>query len=261
MPIAADIYYSETGKENLNYPPLILIHGAGSSHLSWPAEIRRINGIRVLSLDLPGHGSSTGSAEQSINEYAQMLSRFMEELGIYKALLVGHSMGGAIALQKSLNQSKNTTGIVLISSGAYLGHQDEILEYLANPATYNKALKLIQEKTFSAFTDQDLVLKSTQILKKTRPGVLYCDWLACSKFDLRSEIKQIRIPACILTGSADRMVPPSFSYFLQSNLKKAELQILRNLGHLPQLESPQLVRDRLLQFVYSLPEYNPGKTK
>ena len=260
MPIAADIYYSETGKENLNAPPVILIHGAGSSHLSWPAEIRRIKGFRVLSLDLPGHGSSTGSAEQNINEYAQMLSQFMETSGIYKALLVGHSMGGAIALQKTLNQPKNTIGMVLISSGAYLGHQNEILEYLANPATYNKALKLIQEKTFNALTDQDLILKSIQILKKTRPGVLYCDWLACSKFDLRSEIKKIKTPACILTGSADQMVPPSFSYFLQSNLKKSELQILRNQGHLPQLEVPQLVRDKLLHFVNSLPAYNPIKS-
>ena len=81
MPVTADIYYSETGKENLSSPPLLLIHGAGSSHLSWPAEIRRIKGFRILSLDLPGHGSSGGSAEQCISEYARRLSHFMETLG------------------------------------------------------------------------------------------------------------------------------------------------------------------------------------
>ena len=261
MPVTADIYYSETGKENLSSPPLLLIHGAGSSHLSWPAEIRRIKGFRILSLDLPGHGSSGGSAEQSISEYARRLSHFMETLGIYKATLIGHSMGGAVVLQQALNHPKNTAGIVLIASGACLGHQNEILEYLANPATYNKAYKLIQEQSFSALTDPEIVFKSIQVLKKTRPGVLYCDWLACSKFDLRSAIKQIKTPACILAGSADRLIPSSFSYFLHSNLKNSELQIFRNCGHLPQLELPQKLRDRLLQFLYSLAEYNPEESR
>ncbi len=70
MPTAAGIYYAQFDEGRKDEPPVILIHGAGSSHLVWPAELRRLAGQRVLAVDLPGHGRSGGVAQQTIAAYA-----------------------------------------------------------------------------------------------------------------------------------------------------------------------------------------------
>ena len=62
MPVAADLYYHiYEGSEEGRRPPVVLIHGAGGTHLHWPSEVRRLPGYRVLALDLPGHGKSGGA--------------------------------------------------------------------------------------------------------------------------------------------------------------------------------------------------------
>ncbi|TLN23779.1 alpha/beta fold hydrolase, partial [bacterium] len=95
MPIAAGIYYAlvQGRAASSLHPPVILIHGAGSSHLCWPAALRRLPGCRVLALDLPGHGRSSGVGLQSLDALADRLVDFLEALGLYQAVFVGHSMG------------------------------------------------------------------------------------------------------------------------------------------------------------------------
>src|SRR3989304_5253214 len=97
MPFKAGFYYSlhEGGKPEQK--PVILIHGAGSSHLFWPAEIRRLTGHTVLALDLPGHGHSDGVGFQSVSDYSGAITEFLAAMGIFKAAFVGHSLGGGLA--------------------------------------------------------------------------------------------------------------------------------------------------------------------
>ena len=84
MPIAADLYYHAYQEgEKL---PVVLIHGAGGTHLFWPSEIRRLLGFRVFALDLPGHGKSSGRGLQSIAAYATSVLDWMAALtctGLY----------------------------------------------------------------------------------------------------------------------------------------------------------------------------------
>lgn len=89
MPIAAGLYYaySEGGNQGAAstlQPPVILIHGAGSSHLGWPAALRRLPGCRVLALDLPGHGRSAEVGLQSLDATADRLVDFLEAIGLYQ---------------------------------------------------------------------------------------------------------------------------------------------------------------------------------
>ena len=59
MPIASGLHYFAHNETLTSRPPVILIHGAGGSHLTWPAEVRRLPGQRIFALDLPGHGDSS----------------------------------------------------------------------------------------------------------------------------------------------------------------------------------------------------------
>lgn len=77
------------GKRNL-----VLVHGAGGSHLDWPAPLRRLKGANVYALDLPGHSRSEGTGRSSIAAYRDFLLAFLDALGLERATVVGHSMGG-----------------------------------------------------------------------------------------------------------------------------------------------------------------------
>ena len=72
---------------------LLLIHGAGGSHLSWPAVLRRLPQTAVYTLDLAGHGRSDPPSYTSIEAYAQDVADFIEALGMKQAVILGHSMG------------------------------------------------------------------------------------------------------------------------------------------------------------------------
>ena len=78
--------------------PTILLHGLGGSHLSWPAALRRLPGLRMIALDLPGHGASETPACTQMDCQIAALRQFMEALSFSQVNLVGHSMGAMIAL-------------------------------------------------------------------------------------------------------------------------------------------------------------------
>jgi pimeloyl-ACP methyl ester carboxylesterase len=84
MPIAGGLYYFAFPGDN---PPVVLIHGAGGTHLHWPAEIRRLPGRYVLAVDLPGHGKSIGCGLQTISAYTEAVLHWLEAVGLSRAVL------------------------------------------------------------------------------------------------------------------------------------------------------------------------------
>src|SRR5512142_1774828 len=102
MPSAAGLYYFAHRAEDLTRPAVILIHGAGGHHLYWPPQVRRLLGERLFAVDLPGHGKSAGVGQHSIHDYAGAIIAFMDALHLNRAVLAGHSMGGAVALDAAI---------------------------------------------------------------------------------------------------------------------------------------------------------------
>lgn len=252
MPSAAGIYYAQFVEERKDDPPVILIHGAGSNHLAWPAEIRRLPGQRVLAIDLPGHGRSQGVAQQSIRAYADQILDFLAALGLYQAIFVGHSMGGAIALELAVSHPTHVSGLGLIATGAYLGVDPGFIENLSDPVMVPTALHTFQMHAFSTQASALLRERSLQTLKETRASTLYSDWRACADFDLREEVMRIEAPAWIITGSEDQLTPVAYANFLAGRLPAARLQIVPGAGHMVILEQPGRVAQGLQQFLAAL---------
>ncbi len=241
MPKAAGIYYSLFSKGSHEQKPVVLIHGAGSSRLSWPAELRRISGHTVYALDLPGHGASAGVGYQSVAGYCEALIAFMAELGMYQAIFTGHSLGGAIALNLAIDFPQHVAGLALISSGAFFNLPPNLLDYLSNPASASAALQTIHALSLSPQTSPALAARSLEALKSTRPSILYNDWTACAQFDLRNRMTEISVPVYIACGREDRFVPPSQSRYLAENIPEAHLDTLSGAGHLVMLEQPAAI--------------------
>jgi len=252
MPVVDGISFSVTEGGKKTARTLVLIHGAGSSHLCWSAGMRRVTGWRVLALDLPGHGRSESAGQQSLEGYAEQVRAFLENQHIYRAVLVGHSMGGAVALQLALDHPGLVIGLGMISSGAYLGVPGDLLEALSSPSTLPVAIDLFQKKAFSSSTPQALIEQTMRTLRRVRPGVLKNDWLACARFDVRPRLNGIHIPVWAAVGAEDRLTPPAFSCFVSARLDNGRPQMIRNAGHMVIVEQPGELEHGLRLFLERL---------
>jgi pimeloyl-ACP methyl ester carboxylesterase len=226
-----------------------LVHGAGGTHLNWPAQIRRLAGQRVYALDLPGHGKSGGVGCQSIDEYASIVLRFMKATSLSAVVLVGHSMGSAIALAIALRYPKRVLGLGLVGSGAKLRVAPAVLELASNPASFLSVVKMVSENSYSKSTDQRLKELGAQRMAEARPSVLSGDFLACDSFDVMGQVNRIKVPTLIICGQDDLMTPLNRSEYLHDQIKGSELRIIEQAGHMVMLERPNEVAAALDNFL------------
>jgi pimeloyl-ACP methyl ester carboxylesterase len=259
MPIAAGLYYFAHGAELLTRPPTILIHGAGGNHLYWPPQIRRMPNERVFAVDLPGHGKSQGVGQHTIGDYAESILAFMESLKLASALLVGHSLGGAVGLRVALEAPQRMVGLALIGSAARLRVGSALLHLLADPSKLELAVDTIVEESFAAGTSPRLKELARQRMLESRSSVLYGDFLACNAFEPPfKEIARFAAPTLMIFGEDDRMVPVRAGRLLQQQLPQSQLEVVASAGHMVMLEQPERVAELMSTFVRGLP-YLPGQ--
>ena len=231
-------------------PALVCLHGAGGSHLSWPAEIRRLPGAVVYALDLPGHGRSCGSGHRTIGEYEEVLVSFLDALNLRKAVVAGHSMGGAIALEVALSHPDRVQGLVLVSSGAKLRVAPAILQGILN--NFEGMVRHLGDFTYGPAAPEELKRLGQQLMAGTSPEVMFGDFLACDAFDVMALLGEIRAPTMVISGTADRLTPVKYASFLAQNIPGAQLVQVENAGHMVMLERPREVGDAVACFVASL---------
>jgi pimeloyl-ACP methyl ester carboxylesterase len=265
MPLAHTMYYSESHEARFvndadsRRPALILVHAAGYDHRSWPMEIRRMSGWRVLAVDLPGHGRSEGRSRQSVSAYAQDLLAFLDELELYRVVLVGHSLGASIALQLALDQPELLVGLGLIAASAHLEVPATLVDYFSNPLTIPLGIQLYKQWAFSPQTNPALIETGLEALRTVRPAVLAGDWQAVASFDLNpqstggfADLAGITAPAWVAIGGDDRLAPLPCAHYLASCLPAAHIQVVPNAGHMLPLEQPVVLAAGLRQFLDSL---------
>ena len=253
MPIAADIYYHLYSKNHITArPPIVLIHGAGGTHLFWPPAIRRLSGYQVYALDLPGHGKSYGRGFQSISAYGAAVLKWMAAIGIYRAVFIGHSMGSAISLSLALDHHEQVSALALFGGGARLQVSQILLDSTSNPTTFNNAVEKIAQWSFSPNSSQRLKELAAKRMSETRPSVLHGDFLACNEFNESGRIANISQPTLVLCGLEDKMTPPHYSKLLANNIPNAHLEIVPDAGHMVMLEQPQLATTAIEEFLSTI---------
>lgn len=255
MPVVSEVYYHLYQRSGFETLPVVLLHGAGGSHLTWPPEVRRLSGMRVFALDLPGHGKSPGRGQQSIAGYARCVLTWLEAAGLQRAAFIGHSMGGAIALELALQYPKNVLALGLVATGTRLPIPQDILTDSASPTTYRKATETLNRLAFSPSVDAHLVELALRRMTETRQSVIYGDLLACNQFDASQAIERIRQPTLVICGSEDRMTPLRYSQFLADAIPSGRLVIIPEAGHMVMFERPQAVADALGVFLSGVSYY------
>jgi pimeloyl-ACP methyl ester carboxylesterase len=226
-------------------PTLVLIHGAGGTHLHWPVELRRLAGASVYALDLPGHGRSTGQGCDTIKGYAQAVAAFLRAVNTGPVIIAGHSMGGAIAMTLALDF--DVIGAVLVGTGARLRVAPAILEGIQS--NFERSVEIITRFAWSQGASPRLTELGKQALLDTGPDVLLGDFSACDRFDVMERLEQVQVPTLVISSSADQLTPVKYGRFLAEHIPNAHLVIIENAGHMVMLEQPNKVAEAVREFL------------
>jgi pimeloyl-ACP methyl ester carboxylesterase len=247
MPLAEidgqDLFYFEHPVGDLQIPPLLLIHGAGGQHSHWPPQVRRMQGVRTIAPDLPGHGKSGGEGYGTIKAYAENLLRLVDALGLDRFIPVGHSMGGAVAQHIALTDRARVAGVGLISTGARLPVNRDLIEKCQTD--YAWVVDFVMKYGFSPDADSDLRRLGRMVMQSISPVVTAGDYGACDAYDAVSMVHMISVPTVVVCGTLDKMTPPKFSQYLADRLPDAELHLAEGAGHMLPSEQPAYLADLL----------------
>ncbi|MFN0195304.1 MAG: acetoin dehydrogenase dihydrolipoyllysine-residue acetyltransferase subunit [Planctomycetaceae bacterium] len=258
--------YAAIGGRSLRYlkqgeggEPVVLIHGFAGNLNNWLFNHSALAGDRaVYAIDLPGHGqSSKDIGEGSIEFFANVVREWMDALGIERAHLVGHSMGGAIAMATALSAPQRILSCTLISS-AGLGNEIDA-EYVRGVVNSDrrKELKVYLERLFAnpeLATRQlvDDVLKFKRIDGVQAALNQLADTFIVEgrqKTVYRDRMHEISVPLLVLWGEKDRIVPRSHTTGLPAN---CTVEILENCGHMVQMEASADVNRLISNFLRKL---------
>jgi pimeloyl-ACP methyl ester carboxylesterase len=240
------IYYA-LHRNQANGIPVLLIHGAGENHLVWPIGLRRLPGTVVYALDLPGHGKSAGRGCTTIEEYADWIASFMEATRLNRAILIGHSMGGAIAQLCALTCPDLFSGLVLVATSARLRVAPQLLQLAESD--FVAAVDLVSQWEWGPLTPAEIKQLGKQQLLQIKPVVLLADYRACDAFDVRDHLPEISVPALIIAGEADQMTLLKYAIFLAEHLSHARLVTVPQAGHMVMLEAAEAVTRAVEEFV------------
>ncbi|HEY7142240.1 MAG TPA: alpha/beta fold hydrolase [Methylomirabilota bacterium] len=233
-------------------PPLVLVHGAGGSADLWQAQLDGLaDAGRLVAPDLPGHGPLGGRGKPSIGAYATWLAGFLAAQDEGRpAVLVGHSMGGAIAQTLALAEPERLAGLVLVSTGARLRVLARLVELLR--AQPGEGQRLIRDLSFAPDAPREPVELVERALRDGAPLVTLGDYLACDRFDVRARLAGIRTPTLVVTGAEDRLTPLRYGRYLAERIPGARLAEIAGAGHFPQLEQPARVDAAIREFLADL---------
>lgn len=231
-------------------PPVVFVHGAGGTHQHWLYQVRDLPRSPTYALDLPGHGRSEGQGRDSIAAYGDWLVAFLDVIGEDQAVLVGHSMGGAIVLDVALRQAGRVAGLGLVATGARLRVAPAILDGVQQ--TPEAAVRLICDVAFGPETPSEMVRMGRHQMSAILPEVLHGDFAACDAFTVMDRLGEITVPAFVLCGSQDRLTPSKYSVYLRDQIARSVLHLVEGAGHMVMVERPESVVEALSSFLDSL---------
>jgi len=238
------LHYVSPPESDPRAPALLFLHGSGGTHRNWLPQVRHFApAYRAVGLDLPGHGASEGDGAESIADYRDWVEAFMEAAGMEQAFLVGHSMGGAIALAFALKAPARLSGVGLVGTGARLRIHPSILEGLRGDP--ERAAGLLSEWAYAPSSGTELPAQGKKELLKGSLAVLEKDFRACDAFDVMKEVDRIRVPAVVVCGAEDRLTPVKYAQYLHDRIPGALMAVIPGAGHMVMLEKPDEVNRAL----------------
>lgn len=246
-------YVEQGAREGL---PILLLHGYSDTHRSFDLLRAHLPETRrVIALTQRGHGrSEKPQGGYAVADFAADVPAILDALGIERAIVVGHSMGAAVALQAAAQHPERCAGLVLIGGFADfkrnpgVGELLEAVSEFVDPVDPEFVLEF-QESCFNVPIPQrflDLIIAESL---RCPAHVWRSALVGMFGFNPLEAAARVRAPALVLRGELDAFVPHSDLFALRDALPSARAFTLTGVGHTPHWEQPRDTAQRLIGFV------------
>lgn len=258
--------------------PVLLLHGLGGTKITWLPLLGPLSeGHRLIVPDLPGHGASgKPRAEYSPRFYARALRRFLDELGVERAVVVGNSLGGRITLELALRSPDRVAALAVLDPSVpgfrwrYLMGFTRVFPARLGAVPFPMRERWMQIVIRRLFAEPDRLPPSAYSAAAGEFIRIYRDSTARMAFlsSLRHivterpdpfyrSLRRIEQPALVLFGERDRLVSPRLGARLAQSIPNSQFVVLPGIGHVPHFEATEPTLGALSQFLGSAPKGKP----
>jgi pimeloyl-ACP methyl ester carboxylesterase len=245
----AKVHFEDQGRGS---PTLIFLHYFAGSCRSWSPVIQELaDASRCLSLDLPGFGRSPPLSYFSIRTMVEATAGVIAELDLDSYFVVGHSMGGKLAMACALAKPSGLKGLVLVAPSPPSPEpmdESERSRLLASHGDRASAEQTIHSIVRRPLRAEDIATGIEDNLATSPEAWRW--WLeAGSREDFATEMSRIDCPVLVLAGGGDPVIPPHVAISkVASRIRGAEYREFPAAGHLLPLEAPQEITHAIGSF-------------
>lgn len=244
---------------------VIFLHGFPFNKNMWREQLESLDeGVTGIAIDIRGHGNSTkGHGFFSMDVFAKDLAVFIEKLGIDQAILCGISMGGYVALRAYQLFPEKISGLILVDTHS-LADDDAakqkrfdaiqaVLRHGRRPYAIGFIANVFSSKAIEERPEAVELIKSS--IRRNSVSSICATLLAlAARTDTSSVLPSITVPSLLIRGEEDKITPAEPMRKMVNEIKDAEYVEMRQCGHLPNLEDPQVFNQHMNKFIRQLDE-------
>lgn len=218
-------------------PPVILLHGLAGSSRWWSRNTAALAGsFRVIAIDLPGFGASPGGGRLDLDAVVGQLVATMDRLGLHRASVVGHSMGGLIAAGLAAEHPERVDRLVLVDA-AFLSLDRSASRSLTGPAV---TLRWTAPSLLPVLIADGL---------RAGPGRLMDAAIQLVQADWRTKLPRIEAPTLVIWGEHDEICPLTIGRGIVAAVPGSRLVIVEGAAHNPMWERSEVFDRAVLDFL------------
>ena len=233
---------------------VLCLHGAGSNGAIFAALIERLaEQHSPCAFDQPGHGRSGGlDSLGSVERMAEFTRGVIEKLDLRRPVLLGHALGGGVALEYALRYAGELRALVLCAGGARFDVSDQTLD-LERRVTEGKERRPFGRELFSPVVSPEILRQGFMEQLKTDPRARYGDLLAARDWNAEDRLAALALPCLVVVGEDEAPPVIERAELLVSRIPGTRKVVLPKAGHMLPLEAAEGLADAVQSFLAELP--------
>ena len=241
-------------------PTVFLLHGIGGAKEYWTLQLDVLAraGYRAIAWDMPGYGQSTLVEPYTFSALAKSLERLIDHVAPHRTMLLGHSMGGMVALEALALFPRKIAGAILSCTSPAFGKPDgewqqAFLQQRLAPLDAGQSMSeiapILVRGMVAADADAAAVRHAIEIMSAVPPTTYRLALRALMSFDRRPLLPAITVPTLALAGEVDPNASPTVMQKMAEKIPGATYACLSQTGHLASLEQPEAFNEAVLRFL------------
>ena len=253
--MSATVHHVEAG----NGDAVVFLHGVGGDSASWTPQIETFSGEhRAVAWDMPGYGGSPALERMTFPALAESLAGLLDRLGLDRAHLVGHSMGGMVAQEFAATRPDRVRTLVLSATSPAFGRPDgnfqkRFVEARIAPLDNGSTMADLADEMVETMLGPSADADGAAIARRSMaavPEATYRAAIACLvTFDRRDALAGYEMPVLVLAGDTDTNAPAPMMEKMASRIPGAEYVCMAETGHLGNLENPAAFNEAIGNFL------------